>query len=207
MGVSSVAEHRGGGAPEARPGASRYALLVAALALLALVGYLGYELYPRFDLPAADGAALLVLAAAAGVASFFSPCAFPLLVTVLARETSGTGAKSEAEHRPLTRALLFAGALSLGAAVFLLLSGAAVALGAGALFESVTFTSVTGRIIRATVGGLLLLFGAIQMGLLHNPLAHGAGKGLMRAQARLRREHPVLGFGLLGFAYLIAGFG
>jgi cytochrome c biogenesis protein CcdA len=48
---------------------------------VALTGYAGYELYPRFDLPALEGASLLVLAAGAGVASFFAPCSFPLLVT------------------------------------------------------------------------------------------------------------------------------
>jgi hypothetical protein len=28
-----------------------------------------------------------------------------------------------------------------------------------------------------------------------------------KAQARLRREQPVLGFGLFGFIYILAGFG
>ena len=37
------------------------------------------------DLPAGEGAGLAVLAAGAGVAAFFSPCSFPLLVTALAR--------------------------------------------------------------------------------------------------------------------------
>jgi hypothetical protein len=30
---------------------------------------------------------------------------------------------------------------------------------------------------------------------------------LEKAQARLRRERPVLGFGLFGFGYILAGFG
>lgn len=64
----------------------RYAVLVLTIALLALAGYIGYILYPRFDLPGVSGAGLLVLAAAAGLGSFFSPCSFPLLVTLLSRE-------------------------------------------------------------------------------------------------------------------------
>ncbi|MDT8305317.1 MAG: hypothetical protein RRC07_05225, partial [Anaerolineae bacterium] len=67
--------------------AERYLFLglVIAVLLLALAGYAGYVLYPRFALPAASGAGLLLLAAAAGLASFFSPCSFPLLATLLAR--------------------------------------------------------------------------------------------------------------------------
>lgn len=52
------------------------ALGLGALAL-ALAGYLGYVFYPRFALPAGAGAGLLLLAAGAGVASFFSPCSSP----------------------------------------------------------------------------------------------------------------------------------
>jgi hypothetical protein len=54
----------------------RYGLLAVAVVVVGLAGYLGYVVYPRFDLPAVEGAALLGLAAAAGIASFFSPCSF-----------------------------------------------------------------------------------------------------------------------------------
>jgi hypothetical protein len=64
---------------------SRYALLAAATAGVALVGYFGHVFYPRFDLPAGTGVTLCVLAAGAGIASFFSPCSFPRLVSMLAR--------------------------------------------------------------------------------------------------------------------------
>lgn len=74
-----------------RRDAAPYLLLVILVSGLGAAGYAGYALYPRFDLPAAEGATLLLLAAAAGVASFFSPCAFGLLVTVLAREVRGKG--------------------------------------------------------------------------------------------------------------------
>lgn len=88
-----------------------YALLALGLALLAVAGYIGYELYPRFDLPAAQGAGLLFLAAGAGIA-----------------------------------------------------------LGGGALFEGVTFTSGAGMTIRAVVGALLILLGLVQLGVLPSPL-------------------------------------
>ncbi len=182
-----------------------YIFLAAIVGVLALAGYTGYVLYPRFDLPAASGIGLLVLAAGAGIASFFSPCSFPLLVTLLARESGG---RTGEPRTPLPRALSFATALALGASVFLLLTGTAIALGAAALFEGVTFTSTAGRVIRLVVGTLLILLGLIQVGLLPVSFsAHAVANPLMRRQARLRREQPTLGVGLFGFGYILAGFG
>lgn len=184
---------------------ARYGLLVAGVAVVALAGYVGYELYPRFDLPAAEGAGLLVLAAAAGIASFFAPCSFPLLVTLLSRPGGGNN-RDAAPARPL----VYGAALSVGAAAFLLLSGVAIALGGRAFFESVTFTSTTGRTLRIVVGGLLIVLGLIQLGRLADTSfrsVEGLTKKLNRSQARLRRRHPVAGHTAFGFFYLLAGFG
>jgi cytochrome c biogenesis protein CcdA len=201
-----AAPERAAPAEETRP--AWYWLLAIGVALLALAGYAGYVLYPRFGLPAVSGAALLLLATGAGIASFFSPCSFPLLVTLLARET-GVEARARAAQQPVGRALTFAGSLSLGAAVFLLLAGVAIALGGGALFAGVTFTSPVGRIIRTLVGGLLIALGLIQLGVIPITLhaIEDAARPLMRSQARYRRRNPVVGFGILGFGYLLAGFG
>jgi cytochrome c-type biogenesis protein len=184
-----------------------YALLAVMTGAVAVAGFAGYVLYPRFDLPAATGAGLLVLAAGAGVASFFSPCSFPLLVSMLARPTAQ--AAREAGRRPIGPALGFAAGLSLGATGFLALAGGAVAVGGGALFEDVTFTSIAGRIIRALVGVALIVLGLVQLGVLavnlrrFEPALHG----LLRQQASMRRRRPLAGFTLFGFVYLLAGFG
>ena len=185
--------------------ALRYTLLAAGVALLALAGYAGYVLYPRFNLPAAEGAALLLLATGAGIASFFSPCSFPLLVTLLGREAGGQGRTASSGGK----AFAFAGALAAGAALFLLLLGLVIALGGEALVSGVTFTSTAGRLLRAIVGPLLITLGLIQLGLLPSPFhaVEALSRPLMRAQARSRRNTPVLGFGVLGFAYVLAGFG
>ncbi|MGH2544312.1 MAG: cytochrome c biogenesis protein CcdA [Ardenticatenaceae bacterium] len=184
--------------PSTRP----YLLLVVGVLLLALAGYSGYVLYPRFNLPPVAGSGLLVLAMAAGIAAFFSPCAFPLLATLLARET-GEGAGR------CRRALRFALALALGASGFLLLTGAGIALGAGMLFRDVTFTSTVGRLLRAVIGSGLILLGFAQLGRL--PFSFGTVeevvRPLLRKQAHLRRRNPTMGFALYGFAYVLAGFG
>ncbi len=193
-----------------RPGTVRgygYALLVVATAAVALIGYLGYVFYPRFDLPAGTGATLLVVAAGAGIASFFSPCSFPLLLSMLARPIA---AEAQAQSgRPLRRAALFAAGLSVGASVFLVLVGLAIAAGAATYFDDVTFTSTAGITIRIIVGALLIMLGLIQLELLpisfrrFEPAMHG----YLRRQAKVRRRRPVVGFTLFGFGYVLAGFG
>jgi cytochrome c biogenesis protein CcdA len=181
-----------------------YAVLTVLTLTVALLGYAGYVLYPRFDLPAGTGASLLLLSAAAGIASFFSPCGFPLLVTILARDATGG-----IDHLTLRRALGFGAWLSLGGASFVLLMGLLIALGAGGFFTTVTFASTQGIILRLVVGGLLLYLGLVQLNRLSAPF--GAVEQVIRPligkQAQLRRERPQLGFTLLGFGYLLAGFG
>lgn len=190
------------------PGSLRYAAWTAAAVALGLAGYLGYVVYPRFDLPAGAGAGLLVLAAAAGIASFFSPCSFPLLVSMLARPLA-TPVDAGANRRPFARALAYALALSLGAAMFLMLLGGVLSLGAGSVVEDVTFTSAAGRVLRVVVGAALILFGLVQTGRIpvdlrrFEPVLHRT----LGKQAELRRRRPFGGLVLFGFVYLLAGFG
>ena len=180
-----------------------YALLALVIVALAVAGYGGFVLYVRLDLPSFAGAGLFVLAAAAGTASFFSPCSFPLLVTLLAREAGADKPGST------SRALRYAAALSLGASAFLLLAGAAIGAGGAPIFRQITFTSDAGRLIRLAVGSFLILLGLIQMEAL--PVSFqavaDAARGLLRAQARLRQKRPTVGFAVFGFGYLLAGFG
>ncbi len=193
-----------------RPGTARasiYGLLALATAAVSFVGYLGYVFYPRFDLPAATGATLLVVAAGAGIASFFSPCSFPLLLSMLARPID---AEAQADRgRPFRTAATFAAALSVGASSFLILVGLAIAGGASTYFDDVTFTSTAGITIRIVVGTLLIVLGLIQLNLLpisfrrFEPAMHG----YLRRQAQVRRRRPFIGFTLFGFGYLLAGFG
>jgi cytochrome c biogenesis protein CcdA/copper chaperone CopZ len=186
-------------------GLARYLLLVVAVAAVAVAGYMGYVLFPRFDLPAAEGVAVLGLAAAAGVASFFSPCSFPLLLSLL-----GGHASARARGEPSsTRPVVFGGALAAGAGAFLVLAGVAIAAGGGVLFEQVTFDSTAGITLRLVIGVLLVGLGLVQVGALPSPFhaLERTAQPMLRRQARLRRQHPVAGYGLLGFGYVLAGFG
>ncbi len=183
---------------------SRYLALILGTGLLALAGYAFAARYPRFHLPAESGAALLPLAGMAAVASCFSPCSFPLLLTLLGRAT-----RAESGERTLWPALRFAAALSIGAGLFLLLAGGALSLGAGPIFQKITFASPAGRALRAAVGVVLILLALVQLGKLPNVFDRTwrLVEPLMRTQARLRRSNPTLAFGLYGFVYILAGFG
>jgi len=189
----------------------RYAALAIAVLVAGLVGYVGFVVYPSLDLSAGVGAGLIVLAAAAGIASFFSPCSFPLLVGMLGRpvaERAHTGDR----RQPIGNSLAFATALSLGVVSFLALLGTAIALGGDAIIKDVTFTSTIGRILRITVGTFLILVGLVQLGRIAVPLRRfePALKSFLRRQRREGRGHEqpqLLRFGLFGFAYLAAGFG
>lgn len=176
----------------------RFLWLTAAAFLLSLVGYTGYVVYPRFTLTEAAHTGLMLLAVMAGVASLFSPCSFPLLLTLLARESS--------EHGRLLRS---AGAFTVGAALFLLLTGVVLALGAGRWIAGVTFISVTGRLLRLAVGLVLIGFGLWQVRgkSLTFPWLNRALRPLWTKQAQLRRRQTMVSYGLYGFGYTLAGFG
>lgn len=187
----------------------RYGVFVVAVVLLGAAGYGTYVLYPRFNLPAVDAVGLAVLSLAAGTAAFFSPCSFPLLATLLIREATESHERNAGQQIVLRKALTHAAALSLGSVIFLMLIASVIAAGGQAVVERVTFTSLTGRIIRTIVGALLIIFGLVQLEVLRLPFGRVASlaRPLLQAQARTRRRAPVAGFAIFGFAYLVAGFG
>lgn len=178
--------------------ARRSLLAVVAVAVaVALGGYAGYVLYPRFDLPAAAGIGLLALAAGAGLAAFFSPCSFPLLLTLIVRGESNDGQRGNAVW------------VAAGAATFMLALGLLIAAGGAGIASSITFDSTPGRLLRAVVGVILIVLGLIQAGVIRANLRRfePAIHGMLGRQARLRRHRPRLGHAVFGFAYLTAGFG
>ncbi len=183
----------------------RYLLLVAAIVAVGLVGFVGYVVYPRFDLPRGTGIGLVGLAAAAGIASFFSPCSFPLLVTLLIRDNDPGDSQPVRLQRAFRRAVWIA----IGAATFVITLGLVIAAGGAGLAQSVTFDSTVGRSLRGVVGAGLVMFGLIQTGVIKvnmrqfEPTIHR----LLGRQAALRRRRPTAGYLLFGFAYLAAGFG
>lgn len=190
--------------PEPSGGRVRYVLLVVALVLAGLAGYGGYVLFPRFAQPSVVGAGLVALAAGAGVASFFSPCSFPLLLTLLSKEI-----RAEQGRGRVRAALVFGGTFAGGAAAFTVLLGFIIGLGGRGLAGSITFTSAPGIALRIIAGSLLVFLGLVQANVI--PISFHAVERVVRplgeAQARLRRDRPLAGWALFGFGYLLIGFG
>ena len=182
----------------------KYSLFIVAILLLSVIGFLGYTIYPRFDLPAVSGIGLFILATSAGIASFFTPCSFPLLTALLSRSIASNESKSS-----FHRAIQYAASLSIGASIFLLLVGIGLGLGAGILIEQITFTSLAGRLLRIAVGGTLIFLGLVQLGRLSLPFdkVTSIATPIRRLQIKLRDDHPMIGFVVFGFAYILAGFG
>ncbi len=178
----------------------RYILLVIVVLLVAMIGYGSFVLYPRLSLPTSAGSGLILLAMMAGVASLFSPCSFPLLVTLLARQ-AGTHSK-----RSLIQSAI---AFTIGAMLFLIPVGAALALGAGSIISQFTFTSSFGRLLRVIVGTVLIGFGVWQIRgkSLNFAWLNSSLQPLWNQQARLRHRNNSLSYGLYGFGYILAGFG
>ncbi|RMG99913.1 MAG: hypothetical protein D6706_04795 [Chloroflexi bacterium] len=176
-----------------------YGLLISLVLLLALIGYTVFRLYPGLVAPKTE-TGLFLLAVAAGAASLFSPCSFPLLVTLLAREAETAGFR---------RLLRFTAAFALGAAFFLVLTGAILGLGASPLVKQVNFTSPAGRILRGLVGLFLVGAGVWQVNgrSLNFIWLNQLLTPLWNTQTNLRRQRTTLSAGLYGFGYILAGFG
>lgn len=148
--------------------------------------------------------ALLALAFSAGTATFFAPCAFPLLPGYLSyflgeTVSATTAADASAPGRPLVdrvrgplaRAGLVSVAASLGIVlVYVGLAGTTVALGARALADI--------AVLEAVVGGLFVVAGT----------AMAAGWKVSRSLVRLpKRRRSVVGFFVFGVLYAGAAAG
>jgi cytochrome c biogenesis protein CcdA len=181
-----------------------YLLLAIGVMMVALAGNRVFNLYFQAPLPPAGGIGLVALAAMAGLGSLFSPCSFPLLMTLLSREAIDTTGNSTSSRRLIRFALVF----SIGAAIFLLITGAAMALGAAPIMARITFTSPAGRLLRLFTGLVLMGFGwwqfqgrSLNIGWLNSLL-----QPMWRAEARLRHRRSTLRIGVYGFGYILAGF-
>ncbi len=193
-----------------RPGRARLrsAGLLIILAALIAAGYLGFRAFvAASDLGTLN---LYVLAVAAGVASFFSPCAFPLLPGYLSFYYLA-GHEKEAAPSGASRALKLGLAASLGVITFDLVLGVIIAtlgigIGQGLSISGPQPNSFV-RVFRGGVGGVLLLLGIGQIA------GWNLKPGLVDALAyhtRPRREggrSPATSLYLYGLGYNAAGMG
>jgi len=180
-------------------------LFVSVMMFLLLAGFIYFAFFPRYTWFYVTNMGVWAVAAIAGVASFFAPCSFPLLITFLTIET-GVNTKDAARQAMLRRALRFSLGVSLGMAGFMLVTGFILAVGGSHLVGAIDFHTPMGRFLRVLAGFLILVLGLAQLHEL--PLF----AGLMNLATPLQRwqsqqSNPFISYIILGAAYPIVGFG
>lgn len=188
-----------------RPGGTvRAWLTVVTVSIIASTGYGGFRLASRIDLGAETGAGLIALSVITGFAVFFSPCSFPLLVALLARPVR-TAKDSHQRRTGLAAAL----AIGTGASLFLLFVGVIVGLAGEGVAQSVGFSTLPGRALRAGVASIILTAGLVQLNLVQLPLSRMArlAAPIGRRRAAISNDHEHGANVLYGFGFILAGFG
>ena len=147
----------------------------------------------------------MALAAVTGFAAFFSPCSFPLLLGLLAGPDRVGNSVTQRRREGVITAL----AMGAGASVFLLGVGVGVGLIGEGLANSIGFDTIGGRLLRATVAGILVASGLVQLGLLRAPFwrATKLAAPIERRRVELAGQHRRRAQVLYGFGFVLAGFG
>lgn len=193
--------------PDATPTTTSTATAWLAAALVGVTiagGYAGFLAAARLDLAGRTGAGLLALAAVTGAAVVFSPCSFPLLVTLL-----GGANRDDSIPRRRSEGFRSALAIAVGAAAFLLVAGVVVGMAGEGLASVVGFSSTGGRLLRGGVAAVLVGAGLIQLGVITVPLSRLAvvARPLERRRIAAAEDHRRIAQVVYGFAFVLAGFG
>lgn len=179
---------------------------VVAVSLIVLLGYLTFVFFVVSVAPNAGALSLVLLSVIAGIATFFNPCAFPLLPGYLTYQLAEVGRR----QGQMSGAFLYGGAVAaVGLTTFnLLLGGILAGLGTaflGSLALAAEEPSASVRIFRGIVGVLLIALG----------LSHVTGRGLsfgflegVGHRFRVRKgTRATWGLYAYGFGYSAVGIG
>lgn len=185
---------------------TKYLVLVLEVGILLLAGYLGARRSPGFQLPAPVRMGGMILAAGAGVAAFFSPCSFPLLLFQLRENVSRDAGVETREGLYSVRYTL---GFALGIVCFFVVTGDLFGWMGQQLFGTLPYTETAWKIVRIVLGILLVSLGLVQTNLIivDFRIFPRITSGLLRIQAGLRQKHPLRGGALFGYTYPLAGFG
>lgn len=178
-----------------------YAITFLLVALIVAIGYFTFRFFVTnvAGTPAAYG--LLLFAVVAGIATFFSPCSFPLMPGYLASFVTAKNVKQNVIFYGLAGAF--------GVILFSLLLGGVIGVAGEGFARSLSITtetpSLTTQILRYTIGSILILLGIFQYANLPFLLKffHKIGHGLSVKTI----ERSAKGVFLYGFGYTAAGLG
>jgi cytochrome c-type biogenesis protein len=187
--------------------AGGWALLTILVGGLVAIGYSVFVFFIKGFSPTAGTVSLLVFAIVAGIATFFSPCSFPLMPGYLTRHLEVI----DRDPKKMRTSVLSNG-LAAAAGVFLfdmILGLAIVLIGssfAGSLGISGPSPNLYVRIFRGTVGAFLVVLGLLNLsgtGIFHNDSLTSVGKRLMR-NGELKPSREMFAY---GFGYVSVGIG
>ena len=142
----------------------QYGGLLIVFVVVIGAGYLGFRVFATT--PSLSAANLFLFAVVAGVASFFSPCAFPLLPSYFSFYQTA-GRHTEEPQRGTGKALRFGLAAALGVITFALILGGIIAVLGTGVAQTLSISgpgpSQFVRIFRGVVGGILVTLGVGQL--------------------------------------------
>ncbi len=188
-------------------GTGSWALLAILVAALVALGYGVFVFFIKGFSPTAGTLSLLVFAVIAGIATFFSPCSFPLMPGYLTRHLQVMGRDpNKARTSVVSNGLAAAG----GVFLFDLILGLAIVLIGSSFARSLGISGPSPnlyvRVFRGTVGAFLVLLGILNLkgtGIFHNDSLTSIGKRLMR-NGELKPSREMFAY---GFAYVSVGIG
>ena len=186
----------------------QYAVLIIVFVIVIIAGYLGFRVFATT--PTLDAANLFLFAAVAGVASFFSPCAFPLLPSYFSFYQTA-GKHTEGDRKGSGNALRFGLAAALGVITFALILGTIIAVLGTGVAQSLSISSPEAsqfvRIFRGVVGSILVTLGVVQLlGWNLKPTFVDAFAFYTRPR-RVGERGPATNLYLYGLGYNAAGMG
>ncbi len=187
--------------------AGRWALLATLVAALVAIGYGVFVFFIKSFSPTTGTLSLLAFAVVAGIATFFSPCSFPLMPGYLTRHLQVI----DKDPKKIRTSVLSNGLAAAGGVfLFDLILGLAIVLigasFAGSLGISGPSPNLYVRIFRGTVGAFLVLLGVLNIrgtGIFHNDSLTSIGKRLTR-NGELKPSREMFAY---GFGYVSVGIG
>ncbi len=180
----------------------RYGMIVLSIALITLLGYLGFVAFLKEVMPAFGNFSLYLLAMVTAVATFFSPCSFPLLPGYLSVYYNS---EEPGERKPALRRGMLAAA---GVVTFTVIVGAIIALLGQGVVSSFSISSpnpsLLTRVFRIVLGAILVSLGAVQ---LSNLTFHSHALDALTSRFSSAAKTGNKGLYLYGFGYNAAGVG
>lgn len=179
-------------------------VLFATLVVVVAAGYGIFDYFLKGFTPTAGTLSLLAFALVAGIATFFSPCSFPLMPGFLTRhmQLAGRGKATSLIANSVSAAL--------GVLLFTSILGLAVVLLGSTLGSSLAISSATPnifvRVYRAMVGVALVSLGVLGLrgtGIFHIDSFSSLGRMMVRSAG----SSPRLEMFAYGFGYVSVGIG